>query len=421
MRKKEFKEAPLNYWEEQSYMIVIKENNEDNLKNIIAGISSIKEVKIRENRYNIEKNCLSITLEYDQVTYEVGFYDGAISIPEYYLNGNVFSDEEKERILNTKKALTIFMKFSENAKKSYHLQLKLAVAIIPNLIAILDESAEKMLPSKWVQLAAKSKVLPSSRHLFSVQAVIDESKNVWLHTHGLCRCGITELEILESNAENQQNHYNLINTYAMYLLDQKEQIEPYYVGSYIGRLENGYPIVVTCIPWTLGVLQYKKLQLGDEKSRKNGHNTKTSILFCYQNEKEEQKNILSKLSIYDKQWGNNPLFFFSDEETARMKELAMERFSYVKKYFNKQENEVLIKIGLYSEKEENFEHIWFELLEIKGDKFKARLTQEPYYFDDIHTGYEAWYKKEDITDWIIYAKEYNINPDTVYLLEREIH
>lgn len=75
------------------------------------------------------------------------------------------------------------------------------------------------------------------------------------------------------------------------------------------------------------------------------------------------------------------------------------------------------EVGLYSEKEEKYEHIWFELLEIKGNKFKAKLTQEPYYFDDIHEGYEAWFTKEDITDWLIYTKNFCANPDNVFLLE----
>ena len=63
--------------------------------------------------------------------------------------------------------------------------------MIPNQIGVLDESAEKMLPAKWVTMSANSKILPSSKSLFSIQVVINEDKRIWLHTHGLCRCGIT--------------------------------------------------------------------------------------------------------------------------------------------------------------------------------------------------------------------------------------
>ena len=66
-----------------------------------------------------------------------------------------------------------------------------------------------------------------------------------------------------------------------------------------------------------------------------------------------------------------------------------------------------------------YEHIWFELLEFKGSKFKVRLTQEPYYFPDIHEGYEAWYKINDLTDWIIYTKKATVTPDNAYILDKE--
>ena len=54
----------------------------------------------------------------------------------------------------------------------------------------------------------------------------------------------------------------------------------------------------------------------------------------------------------------------------------------------------------------------------KGD-YKARLTQEPYYFPDIHTGFESWYTVDDLTDWIIYKEDMTITPDNVYLLDKK--
>ena len=151
--------------------------------------------------------------------------------------------------------------------------------------------------------------------------------------------------------------------------------------------------------------EYKKIKLGNSKDRKNGHNTKTSIIFLYTSEEEETNHILNKVSIYDEFWGQNPLFFFSDEETERMKSLARERISYVKEAFKTKDNSILLKIGLPLKEKGKFEHIWFELLEIKGSKFKAKLTQEPYDIPNMHTGNEAWYTIDDITDWIIYTKE----------------
>lgn len=420
-KKKSLKESPLYYWEEKSYMLVIPENEDaDFLNNSLEQIKKIKGIKVLENNYSIKDNAMHLKIIYEEDTYEIGFFIGDISVPEYYLNKTfIFPNEIRKSLLKAKKALTIFMKFNEDAKKSYHLQLKLAVAMVPNMLGVMDESAEKMLPAKWVEMTAQSKILPNPKELFSVQAVTGTNEEVWLHTHGLCRCGIQELEILKSDSKNFQNHCNLISTYATFLLDKHEKHEKQDGGAYIGVLINSQPVVVTSISWTEAINYYKKLDLGGKKDRQTGHNSKSNVIFLYKNATDEKNNILSKVNIFDKLWGDNPLFFISDEETSRMKALAIERFSYIKENFKNNDNKIIIKIGIPLEQEEKFEHIWFELLKIKETKFKARLTQEPYKIPNMHVGDESWFKKEDITDWIIYTKDYAVNPDSAYLLDYE--
>lgn len=419
MFKKKLVEQPLGYWEEKSYMMAIpRSDDEDILKKGIDRLSSNKEFKVKDTNYGVN-GVVTLKVVYDKKTYELGFYLGGISVPEYYLYRNfLFTEEEKQDILNARRAITIFMKFDGDAKKCFHLQLKLATSLIPDLIGVMDESAEKMLPAKWVRMMAESKVLPSSKDLFNVQAVNGKDGSVWLHTHGLCRCGVTELEILNSDKDHTQQHYNLIMTYAMFLLDKKEPFDPIYNGAYIGRLVNGYPVVVTAVPWVEGLNKYKRLKNGNAKDRNNGHNSKTSIIFLYTSEEDENNRILKQVSLYNELWGENPLFFFSDEETDRMKSLARERISYVKEAFKNKDNTILLKIGLPLKEKGKFEHIWFELLEIKGKKFKGKLTQEPYDVPTMHTGDEAWYTIDDLTDWIIYTKEAAVNPSNAYLLEK---
>lgn len=418
LKKKQLTEAPLGYWEEKSYMLAIpKDENYMLTKEDIERISSIEGVTVTDTHYSTE-GFIELKLEYDEENYEIGIFPGPVSVPPYYLNKNFwFKEEEAKAILEAHKSLTIFMEFKKNAKKSFHLQLKLATALVPDMLALLDESAERVLPAKWVIEAANSKVLPSSKDLFVVQAVEEKDGKVWLHTHGLCRCHTTELEILDSNRENSQNHYNLLNTYAMYILDKTVPFDPRTESAYIGRLIDGSPVVTTCRSWTESLDEYKKLSLGNLKDRKEGHNSKTSVVFLYMSEEDEKNGKLTKVSVYDDMWGDNPLFFYSDEETNRMKALAKERFDYVKKAFKDKDNQILIKIGLPLKEKGSFEHIWFELMSFKGEKFKAKLTQEPYDVPDIHTGDEAWFELADVTDWIIYTKNFLVNPSSVYLLE----
>lgn len=411
----ELKEAPLGYWEEESYMQVVPEEpSEELLDSVIDRVAGMEEIQIIDKHELTDSEPGRIKLRYENEEYEVGFYPSKFSLPEFYIKNYYFSNEELEKLRNAQTALTIFMKFNKNSKKSYHLQLKLALAMIPNTIGIMDESAEKMVPASWAKMAANSKVLPSANDLFTVQVVSGDGKEVWLHTHGLCRCGVTELEILQSDKENYSNHYNLITTFASYLLDKKEEAQN---SAYIGVLSNRNPVVVTCMSWTKALKEYEKLNLGSIADRENGHNSKTSVIFVYKSEEDEKQEKVTKVSEFDKLWGDNPIFFISNEETARMKALATERFDFVKEAAKNKENEIIIKIGLPVDNEGNFEHIWFELIEFEGDNFRAKLTQEPYNVDNIHEGDERVYTVKDVTDWIIYTPDFAVNPSNAYLLK----
>lgn len=411
----ELKEEPLGYWEKESYMQVIPENpTKELLESVCERISNIDGIKIIEKEKLTENEPGKIKLNYENEEYVVGYYPSNFSVPEVYINKNYyFSEKELKKLNNAKTSLTIFMKFNEDSKKSYHLQLKIALAMIPDLIGIMDESAEKIMPPSWVKMTADSKILPSSNDLFTVQAVSNEKGEVWLHTHGLCRCGVTELEILQSDKENYSNHCNLITTFASYLIDKKKKNSK---SAYIGLLSNNQPVVSTYVSWTKGLGEYKNLELGNLQDRKDGHKSKTSIIFVYKSEEDEKQGKLTKVSEFDNLWGDNPIFFISDEETANMKRLAEERFYLVKEEAKNEENKIIIKIGLPVDDKNNCEHIWFQLISFEGDKFKAKLLQEPYNVKDIHEGDERWYTIQDITDWIIYTPKFTVSPRNAYLL-----
>lgn len=414
-------EAPLGYWEEESYMMAVpKDESKDMLDGLFERVAAIEGVEIKAKCLPNEDHPGRMILVYDGEEYEVGFFEGGFSLPEM-LGGQThyFSSEEIATLKNATKALTVFMEFHEDSKKSYHLQLKIVVAMVPELLAIMDESAEKMISARWAVMAASSSVTPAANDLFMVQAISGKHGEVWLHTHGLCRCGISELEILQSDKKNYSNHYQVISTFASFLLDKKEPFTPGESSAFIGILTNEQPVVVTYLPWIEGLKEYKNSILGGAADREESHNSRTGLVFAYQSEEDEKNGKLSKISEFDREWGDNPIFFISDEETARMKALATERFHFVKEQADHKDNKIIIKIGLPVNGEDcdmEHEHIWFELVAFDGDRFKAKLLQEPYNVEGIHTGDEGWYTVEDVTDWIIYTPDFTVSPDKAYLL-----
>ena len=216
-------------------------------------ICSIEGINVTEFSIPTDKSSGKIKLTYEDEDYEIGFGWRDFSIPQinYYTN-QFFTEEETKDITTTDHGLHLYMKFGKNPQRSYQLQIKIADKIMPDLAGIMDESAEKLLCARWVRQTAHSSVLPSPASLFNVQAVSSQSGEVWLHTHGLIRCGLTELEILQSDTENYHNHYAVISTFASYLIDH---ITDKINSAYIGCFYDNSPLVVTRLLWTEGLKQ----------------------------------------------------------------------------------------------------------------------------------------------------------------------
>lgn len=288
------------------------------------------------------------------------------------------------------------MVFGEDALFSYHVQLKLIHTMLPDALAVIDDSSEKILSGRWVALAAESKVAPAPRYLYTAQAVSggeEEEACVWLHTHGLNRCGVPELEILDSTRENYQQHYNVLETLANRLLED-ESVPDFGSPYFLAYVAQKVPLVVTIIDWEEAVELYEPEMLGGKNDRKNGHDQDTCAIFVYPSQESVDKREFYPLDIYDSLLKENPVYLISVDETARMRELAVERISYLFDAFENKENHLLVKLGLivdeeYKTQDNEREHIWFEVLEVSGNRFRAKLTQEPYYIKDIHEGFEG--------------------------------
>ncbi len=418
------KPQPLGYWEEQSYMIVVPKNNDaDVIDGIFDRIAAIKGLTIKQKQnFNAEQRIVgNAVVDYQGEEYNISFfYDNFDGQSLYAANMRSLSENELQSVKNAKMALTVFMTFNDNPIKSYHLQIKFILAAIPELAAVYDESAEWVISGRQARLYAQSDVLPPLSALYSIQAVGEEGGDIWLHTHGLCRCGLTELEVIKSSSEYANDHVHIINALADRLLEKNGEGDVYYIG----KIGDDIPIVVTYVLWSEALEEYNNPVLGGYSDRENDHNSRTSLIFAFKNERDESLRNYSKLDIYDGLWeSGNPMFFISNKETERMRAAAEERFDYLKRAWETLDCQVLIKIGLnvdekYKEEagEAGREHIWFELIDMKENSFTARLTQKAYWVDDIHEGDIKEFTVNDVTDWCIYTENFRITPDTVYLL-----
>ncbi len=404
-----------------SCMLAIPVNVEEILQpeQLIHNLKESKDFQVLSA--TVEEHELQVQVVFDKCRYEVLIYPTDFQLPRFYRMQHFFPDVDMEELAAKEDGLVIEMNFGEDALAAYHLQLKLIQAMLPNLLAVLDESAEKILSGRWIALAASSNVPPAPRYLYTIQAVSGEDGQVWMHSHGLNRCGITELEILGATRENYQSQSNIIESMASRMMEREEPLEPM-EPLFLARLSQQHIVMATYMSWDKAIEFYDADILGGKADREEGHNQDTSCIFVYPTEEDYNKGVVGMVSIFDELLEQNPMYMLSQNETERMKALALERLAYVKNIMGTEGVKVLMKLGLEIDEEhrteDNFkEHIWFELLEISGLTVTAKLTQEPYYINDLHEGAVNEYPIDCITDWIIFTPDYRVTPDDVYLLD----
>lgn len=368
-----------------------------------------------------------LVLEYQGVEYKFCAHVRDFELPPLFRINHDFTDSEIAVMESAKRGLVSEMVFAGDNCTGFHLQIKLLCEMIGEPAGIVDFSGEKMLARRWAKLAAKSLVAPSPEYLYVIQAVSGDADDVWLHTHGLNRCGGVELEILASDKESYVGQGNILNSLAKRTVSNGKSTDEY-EPVYAMRLSDGEPLVATWISWEKALKMHPAKIVGGASDREEGHNVNTGVVFVYKEPQDVDNKKLSHVGIFNKLLSENPMMMITTEEMDRMKRLACERIDYLVKMFEMKDSfekfGALVKIGL--EVDEEFrngdmkEHCWFELrtIDAEAQTLTAELTQEPYYVKALKAGDIRKCRFDEITDWIVFISDDRITPDSVYRLEK---
>jgi uncharacterized protein YegJ (DUF2314 family) len=308
---------------------------------------------------------------------------------------------------------------------TYHMQLKVLATIAPEAVAMLDVAACRPQPSAWLLEKAASTIPPSPTNLFCVHAIHDEDKpgnGVWMHTHGLLRCGSIEIEVLGVPADELDTMSELMVTTATLLIDAgvPEPGHPFAIGAGIDLI---------WVPWDTGITRFSRRTLGTERDRDESHSQPSGVLL-----KPARKRMLGLIPglhsspvRYAPQLRENPVLFVSSLETERMRRLAQLRlpeFCAIQKEYGDVDDWVfLVKLGYQLDQAENdseSEHLWFEVHNIGQDQIDATLSNEPHHITRMHEGDRDKHRLERVTDWAILCPYGHYHPDTLVHLERAI-
>ena len=332
------------------------------------------------------------------------------------------NSRERETATGAEHAFGVEMLFADNNMDSYHLQIKLLELLVPDMAALFDDNAYRAHSGRWAKMTAGSKVAPSPDYMFTIHAVNDSegvTDSVWLHTHGLTRCGTIELEILGADVNNWQTLGNALNQIAHRLVGDNrfiDEMEP----KLMGRADGGRDIVVTWQRSERSFRDFPKNTVGGPSDRDDEHSVNMGVIYLYESEDDQIDGRITPIVRWADALSENAVFFKTTSETHRMKALAQERVGWLRRLYRElPEKQIIIKIGLkpdaeYGFDDDQFEYIWFEAKTLDDDGFTATLTQDAFYVSGMAAGVTRECRYDEIVDWRVYTDSETYSPDNIY-------
>ena len=172
---------------EKSYMLALPgEQEPEGRMEVLRRLKNAPDFKV-VTADTEDEGRLEITVEYKGNRYRALLYPTGFELPEFYRCQHLFPDVDIEVMERAESGLAVEMMFGEDALDSYHLQLKLIHAVLPDAVAVLDDSSEKILSGHWVCLLYTSVVFgwllfraPSMTYAIDLaKAMIRPSKGLW--------------------------------------------------------------------------------------------------------------------------------------------------------------------------------------------------------------------------------------------------
>lgn len=155
--------------------------------------------------------------------------------------------------------------------EALHAQLGICAAIAPEALAFLDLDAQRLWPAARGAAAAAVPIAVPAAEIFSIQSVAHRKGPIWLHTHGLHRCGALEVEVLDVPPADAAAVEMLLWASAMRFVEQgtPPPYEPFAIGP---RLDLAW------LPWQDAIDQIAVRGHGRHGERDDLHRRPSAVL-----------------------------------------------------------------------------------------------------------------------------------------------
>lgn len=415
-----------------SYTMVVPKNPDD-VKDMDAVVERLERrcpeygLEYVSLGHNENLNCRVATVRYLNKEFKANFFFEPLPKPnrEHLQVYHTLTYAQKEALeRDVLYGITVAMDFSQanfHPVVGLHVQLKFMCCLVEDVCLCVDYNAERLLSGVWCSIQAKSQTPPPIKYLYTVQGVgsdTDDGK-VWLHTHGLNRCGFIEFEIMDSSVELCDEHATILGNFSDWVVSNPKPIEEG-MPIVIGRDVHEQDVVLTWVRWSEANKLYDKMLIGGRNYRDPSHSGAIGTVYALES---VYSTKLIPLSEVDTSEHKHILMSLPEPESVRTSTMAKERLNFLRNWSALSSAKAKVKLAFRVNDEvakrcgANFEHLWCELHRLDRDSVYCEVLQEPRYVKErVRFGEKVKVSLDNLSDWYLEVDGMQVTPDTVYQL-----
>lgn len=297
----------------------------------------------------------------------------------------------------------------------YQLQLRLCDAISLDWSPVVfDASSLCFRTSQDVRLLAESRTPPRSSCLYTIHKVAitrvgQEPRRYWLHTHGLERAGIPDLEMFDIPSSLLPTACELMDAVVDLWMEfgTPDPETPFVAGQ---------QIEIAWRPWQMVAADRSGMDDAGSRPRDPSHSGYRAVLVAPPAQGPLRRSWRPPVDVLQRLLSSDATLFKTTNESRRMSQLARERWGSFGTLFASSHPSswrFSVKLTYPMEHDPSHgEHLWFDVLSLQPGRIRGKLVSQPSFIPSLELGDVGWHSLEQLSDWRIFTPMGIFDPET---------
>ncbi len=306
---------------------------------------------------------------------------------------------------------------SADPRQLWKVQLSVALALAEDAPFLYDDSAIRILSLPYAESLVETPSAPSAREMMSLHAVYDEDDGgrLWMHSHGLARAGVADVEMLQVLRHQRTVASQLLGHVADRQMDD---------GLAAGKSFQVNPSIRLNLVELEEALDWMAPDaLGSEWDRDEYHAPPRLLLTAPESTDRDGFSFLPRrrnpfvLDALLASLERDELIYYTEAEVRRMAYLSRYRWPVFLSLWRQRRGRdwtFLVKAAFDAEEADApVEHLWFEVVALEPEEMEGVLVNRPLRVADLRAGDRLTLSPEHVTDWSVATDDGAYTPGNI--------